>query len=340
MEKKCLYCGAVLPQEASFCHCCAKNQRTKRLVRLPRGHRRRGALWALGAGLLIGGMVLFHPGAVDPAQKPSEAPETTAAPSAAEALTEALTEAPAEASTGAAQAPNTVQLKDVLPGEVPVPEPVFAFDETAIARLRADLQDMPRQGLDVISEAMAWQNAEENALVRVEKRKEPWAKECCSYYVNSTLIATKCVYENDDVEYTLLRPSSGEDRFRHIWVRANGNWEDVYWDEAGNKAVSITLDADTQKYVLSFYANDGSFSWFVSMENGADHSLYYVDLPEGKVVVAANARGTEYAEVDDYGLRKTHTWYYRDGSGQTDYYENGVIVRKETFSAAETEPTQ
>lgn len=54
MEKKCVYCGAPLPGDASFCHCCARSQQEKRLFLPPRRRRRiRWSLWAAAAAALL-----------------------------------------------------------------------------------------------------------------------------------------------------------------------------------------------------------------------------------------------------------------------------------------------
>lgn len=54
MEKKCVYCGAPLPGDASFCHCCARSQQEKRLFLPPRRCRRiRWPLWAAAAAALL-----------------------------------------------------------------------------------------------------------------------------------------------------------------------------------------------------------------------------------------------------------------------------------------------
>ena len=54
MEKKCVYCGASLPGDAAFCHCCAGSQRQKRLFLPPKRHRRiRWPLWAAAAAALL-----------------------------------------------------------------------------------------------------------------------------------------------------------------------------------------------------------------------------------------------------------------------------------------------
>lgn len=43
MRKSCPLCGASLPEEASFCPCCAQNIRPRRRVKVP-SHLRRKAL--------------------------------------------------------------------------------------------------------------------------------------------------------------------------------------------------------------------------------------------------------------------------------------------------------
>ena len=54
MEKKCVYCGAPLPGDASFCHCCARSQQEKRLFLPPRRrHRIRWSLWAAAVAALL-----------------------------------------------------------------------------------------------------------------------------------------------------------------------------------------------------------------------------------------------------------------------------------------------
>lgn len=54
MEKKCVYCGAPLPGDAVFCHCCARSQQEKRLFLPPRRRRRiRWSLWAAAAAALL-----------------------------------------------------------------------------------------------------------------------------------------------------------------------------------------------------------------------------------------------------------------------------------------------
>lgn len=54
MEKKCVYCGAPLPGDASFCHCCARSQQEKRLFFPPRRRRWiRWPLWAAAAAALL-----------------------------------------------------------------------------------------------------------------------------------------------------------------------------------------------------------------------------------------------------------------------------------------------
>ena len=54
MEHKCLYCGAPLPEDAAFCHCCARSQRGKRPFLPPRRCRRvRWPLWGAAAAALL-----------------------------------------------------------------------------------------------------------------------------------------------------------------------------------------------------------------------------------------------------------------------------------------------
>ena len=40
MEHKCQYCGAPLPEDAAFCHCCARSQITKKAMLPPEKHPR------------------------------------------------------------------------------------------------------------------------------------------------------------------------------------------------------------------------------------------------------------------------------------------------------------
>ena len=43
-RKKCIKCGALLPQEASFCPCCTASQLAREPMSPPRSEKRRGAL--------------------------------------------------------------------------------------------------------------------------------------------------------------------------------------------------------------------------------------------------------------------------------------------------------
>ena len=86
MEKKCVYCGAPLPGDASFCHCCAGSQREKRLF-LPPKRRRRGRLplWAAAVAALLALIcvpILRRQADLSdplPTGQPAAAPETVAA---------------------------------------------------------------------------------------------------------------------------------------------------------------------------------------------------------------------------------------------------------------------
>lgn len=107
MDHKCVYCGAPLPDGASFCHCCARSQLRKKPMDPPRRPRVRGALYAAAAcavlllaccGLIRGQAARPEPvstaqTAPVPESVSTAPPETTAAvvtktTSAAEALTQ------------------------------------------------------------------------------------------------------------------------------------------------------------------------------------------------------------------------------------------------------------
>lgn len=54
MEKKCVYCGAPLPGDAAFCHCCARSQSGKRPFLPPKRRRRvRWLLWGAAAAAIL-----------------------------------------------------------------------------------------------------------------------------------------------------------------------------------------------------------------------------------------------------------------------------------------------
>ena len=76
---KCQYCGAPLPEDAAFCHCCAKSQITKKAMLPPEKQPPRlrpAAAAAVCAGiLLVSGFAVRH---ALTAPAPTEAPETEA----------------------------------------------------------------------------------------------------------------------------------------------------------------------------------------------------------------------------------------------------------------------
>ena len=85
MEKKCVYCGASLPGDAAFCHCCTRSQQEKRLFLPPKRHRRiRWPLWAAAAAALLAiACVPIHRGQAAPSDslptgQPTALPEATA----------------------------------------------------------------------------------------------------------------------------------------------------------------------------------------------------------------------------------------------------------------------
>lgn len=95
MEKKCRYCGAALPEDASFCPHCARSQLAAIYFPTPEPPKKRSRLplilatFSGAAVLLAGGLLLFY-----------RTPEPPAEPAALEATAEETTEeAPPEEPT-------------------------------------------------------------------------------------------------------------------------------------------------------------------------------------------------------------------------------------------------
>jgi len=86
MEHKCLYCGTPLPEDAAFCHCCARSQSKKRPFLPPKRRRRvRWPLWGAAAAALLALVCVpilrrqAVPSEPLPTDQPAAAPETVAA---------------------------------------------------------------------------------------------------------------------------------------------------------------------------------------------------------------------------------------------------------------------
>lgn len=58
-RKKCIRCGALLPQEASFCPCCTASQLAREPMSPPRSEKRRGALACAVLLVVLLGAVLW-----------------------------------------------------------------------------------------------------------------------------------------------------------------------------------------------------------------------------------------------------------------------------------------
>ena len=58
-RKKCIRCGALLPQEASFCPCCTASQLAREPMSPPRSEKRRGALACAVLLVVLMGAVLW-----------------------------------------------------------------------------------------------------------------------------------------------------------------------------------------------------------------------------------------------------------------------------------------
>ena len=58
-RKKCIRCGALLPQEASFCPCCTASQLAREPMSPPRSEKRRGALACAVLLVVLIGAVLW-----------------------------------------------------------------------------------------------------------------------------------------------------------------------------------------------------------------------------------------------------------------------------------------
>lgn len=98
MEKKCRYCGATLPEDASFCPHCARSQLAATYFPLPEPQKKKSRLpliiatFSGAAVLLAGGLLLLH-----------GSPEPPAEPAVLEATAEETTEeAPPEEPTAEA----------------------------------------------------------------------------------------------------------------------------------------------------------------------------------------------------------------------------------------------
>ena len=98
MEKKCRYCGAALPEDASFCPHCARSQLAAAYFPVPEPQKKRSRLpliiatFSGAAVLLAGGLLLFY-----------RTPEPPAEPAVLEATAEETTEeAPPEEPTAEA----------------------------------------------------------------------------------------------------------------------------------------------------------------------------------------------------------------------------------------------
>ena len=80
--KRCIRCGAELPEQASFCHICANSQLTRRSVPVPKHMRKRFALLAGFAAVLLAAVIaagaMFPRGGAP--SEPTETPAVTSEP--------------------------------------------------------------------------------------------------------------------------------------------------------------------------------------------------------------------------------------------------------------------
>ena len=232
MEHKCQYCGAPLPEDAAFCHCCAKSQITKKVMLPPEKQPPRlrpAAAAAVCAGiLLVSGFAVRH---ALTASAPTEAPETEPAAETAE-MTTAATEAAATEETAATTAPivlkeGEVWLHEEFPEKMAVPEASFVFPEGVQEKLAALDFDYSAEALAVVEEV--WDMVNTDQPMTTEDNDSPDVESAYFYILDGEPIGQKITYPDGTQQFFLYR-----DLDNNIWactvlLAADGSRQDAYF---------------------------------------------------------------------------------------------------------------
>ena len=343
MEHKCQYCGAPLPEDAAFCHCCAKSQITKKVMLPPEKHPPRlrpAAAAAVCAGiLLVSGFAVRH---ALTAPAPTEAPETEPAAETTQ-MTTAATEAATTEETAATTAPIVLQegevwLHEEFPEKMAVPEASFVFPDGVQEKLAALDFDYSAEALAVVEEV--WDIVNTDRPMTTEDNDSPDVESAYFYILDGEPIGQKITYPDGTQQFFLYRDLDNNIWACTILLAADGSRQEAYFYSDGSPAASFRLNAEGTQYSECYFYPNGTQSYMLTRK--ADQELAVVHSPDSAVniTVTAGNQGTEYSLYTGSGTMLRHYWYYPDGSIRISYFENGSLSRNEDIPAGGTEPAE
>ena len=308
MEKKCIYCGAPLPEGAAFCHCCAKNQLSKKAMRPPLPHVRRlfrTAALAVCAGLLLVPTVR-RTAAYPDASEPS-APETSL-------ITEAAVSEAAPVQTEAV--PEEVPLSEVFPAEIPEPAASFSFPEAVQSKLSALDFDASSDALAAAAEVREMLNT--IGTVVHQPDSAPNMRSAYRYLLDGKIVAQETATANGSRQFTLFRDFDKEILAYTAYLKADGSREDVCFYPDGTAAVRIQQAGGNGRYEQILYYKDGSQSCYRCRDDAQELVILYAPDNTQIITVTANGQGTEYTVSNAGGTVLQHFTYPTGGSDSND----------------------
>lgn len=308
MEKKCVYCGAPLPEGAAFCHCCARNQLSKKAIHPPIPHVRhlfRAAALAVCAGLLLVPTVR-RTAAYPEASEPS-APETGL-------ITEAAVSEAAPVQTEAV--PEEVRLSEVFPAEIPEPAASFSLPEAVQSKLSALDFDTSSDALAAAAEVREMLNTI-GTVVR-QPDSAPNMRSAYRYLLDGKIAAQETTAANGGRQFTLFRDFEKGILAYTAYLKADGSREDVYFYPDGTAAARIQQAGDNGRYEQVLYYKDGSQSRYRCRDDAQELVILYAPDNTQTVTVTANGRGTEYTVSNAGGTVLQHFTYPTGGSDSND----------------------